>query len=72
MTRSFLFLLSLGVFSNAIANTVKLELPSEQLVIDYTAPIRLDRAIADTVLHSENNAPFSYPLNNALFNIDKQ
>lgn len=72
MTRSFLFLLSLGVFSNAIANTVKLELPSEQLVIDYTAPIRLDRAIADTVLHSENSAPFSYPLNNALFNIDKQ
>ena len=36
MTRSFLFLLSLGFFSNAIANTVKLELPSEQLVIDYT------------------------------------
>lgn len=72
MTRSFLFLLSLGVFSNAIANTVKLELPSEQLVIDYTAPIRLERAIADTVLHSENNIPFSYPLNNALFNIDKQ
>ena len=72
MTRSFLFLLSLGVFSDAIANTVKLELPSEQLVIDYTAPVRLERAIADTVLHSENNAPFSYPLNNALFNIDKQ
>lgn len=72
MTRSFLFLLSLGVFSDAIANTVKLELPSEQLVIDYTAPVRLERAIADTVLHSENNAPFSYPLSNALFNIDKQ
>ncbi|NOH63970.1 capsule biosynthesis GfcC family protein [Vibrio sp. RE88] len=72
MTRSFLFLFTLSTFTNAIASSVKVELPSEQLVIDYTTPVRLERAITDTVLHSENNAPFSYPLNNALFNIDKQ
>ncbi|MFN3018154.1 capsule biosynthesis GfcC family protein [Vibrio coralliilyticus] len=72
MMRSFLFLFTLGVFTNAVASSVKVELPSEQLVIDYSAPVRLERAIADTILHSENHAPFSYPLNNALFNIDKQ
>ncbi|NRB69665.1 MAG: capsule biosynthesis GfcC family protein [Vibrio sp.] len=72
MTRSLLFLFTLVAFTSAVASSVKVELPSEQLVIDYTAPVRLERAIVDTILHSENNAPFSYPLNNALFNIDKQ
>lgn len=72
MMRRFLFFFTLGACAHAIASNVKVELPSEQLVINYTAPIRLERAIADTILHSEINAPFSYPLNNALFNIDKQ
>ncbi|MCG9683974.1 capsule biosynthesis GfcC family protein [Vibrio sp. Isolate23] len=72
MTRGFLFLLTLSSFANAIAANVTVELPSEQIVMDYTAPIRLERALADTIEHSQRNTPFSYPINNALFNLDKQ
>ncbi|WP_076588957.1 capsule biosynthesis GfcC family protein [Vibrio ostreicida] len=73
MKRTFLSLLWLTMpLSSSIAGVVTVELPSEQLIIEYDAPVRLERALNDTNIHSKNQTPFSYAINNALFNLDKQ
>lgn len=56
----------------AFALELKVEVIGENYSLEYPEPMRLDRVLADSVKRSQNHSPFSYPIANQLFNVEKE
>lgn len=65
-----LLLCSTFIVSQALAAKLTVELPSEQIVLDYPQPVRLDQLLRDVIKESKVSSPLIFPLGNQLFNLD--
>ena len=67
-----LLLYSAFLASQALAAKLTVELPSEQVVLEYSQPIRLDQLLRDVIKQSKVSSPLIFSVGNQLFNIDRQ
>lgn len=74
MNTKLLLSLSLTLFPafSGFASALKVEILGENYSLEYPEPMRLAHVLTDTVKHSRNHSPFTYPIANQLFNVEKE
>ncbi len=70
----FLFYLTLASLpiSGASAETLTVQLPNEQIALEYTHPVRLHQVLSDATNNLQSSSLSSYPIANQLFNLKKE
>lgn len=57
---------------NLSASSLSLTIPSEQITLNYDAPVRLEQVMTDVVSHTKSHIPFLYPISTQLFNLERE
>tara|TARA_Y100001956_G_scaffold5226_1_gene4694 strand:- start:28129 stop:28902 length:774 start_codon:yes stop_codon:yes gene_type:complete len=56
----------------SFATALKVDLPADQITLEYQSPVRLEQVLSDITQQDTETVPSRYPLANQLFNLDKQ
>lgn len=56
----------------SFAAALKVNLPADQIALEYPQPVRLEQVFNDIIQQATHTLPSRYPLANQLFNLDKQ
>ncbi|WP_083181287.1 capsule biosynthesis GfcC family protein [Vibrio scophthalmi] len=69
-----LWLTGTASISPSFANALTINIPQEEIKLEYSQPVRLEQVFADVISQSNRNttALTQYAVGNKLFNIDKQ
>ncbi|MDN3683987.1 hypothetical protein QW180_08595 [Vibrio sinaloensis] len=72
LVRKLIYLSFLAFIPSTFATALKINLPADNIALEYPQPVRLEQVISDINQQGGNTQPSNYPLANQLFNLDKQ